>query len=265
MGLIKRKHIQVILTQFKNNWVREAIYRNNFLLTLVTDLTWIVVEFMLFKVIYSNVTTIAGWTEPQVYFFLGVFFASDALFTTFFQRNFWNFPDLVNRGDLDILLTKPISAVLLATTQTINLTNMLNIILGFGIMKVYADAAGFAGGVHWLLVCLWLLIGLMAAFLMRFTFSLAVFWSERGHIFSYIYYQLFSLATKPDTLYPAFIRYAVLTVLPFALIGSIPARAVLQGLTLSEYVIVFTTLGFFIVFNSFLWKRGLARYQSASS
>ena len=32
-------------------------------------------------------------------FFLGIFFASDALFTTFFQRNFWEFSDLVNKGD----------------------------------------------------------------------------------------------------------------------------------------------------------------------
>ena len=37
-----------------------------------------------------------------------IFFSSDALFTIFFMRNFWMFSDLVNKGELDILLTKPV-------------------------------------------------------------------------------------------------------------------------------------------------------------
>src|SRR5437764_560232 len=103
MTSLARKYARIFGVQLKNNFVREAVYRTNFLTMIAVDLIWIVVEFSLFQVIYANVDTLAGWTKPQIYFFLGLFFASDALFTTFFQRNFWQFSDLVNHGDLDIL------------------------------------------------------------------------------------------------------------------------------------------------------------------
>ena len=54
---------EVYRVQLKNNWVREAVYRTNFLTAVVTDLIWIVIEFSLFTVIYANVTSLAGWTN----------------------------------------------------------------------------------------------------------------------------------------------------------------------------------------------------------
>ncbi len=258
-------YIQVYAVQIKNNFVREAVYRTNFLTALTVDIIWIGVEISLFSVLYSNTTTLAGWTQAQAYFFLGIFFASDALFTVFFQRNFWNFSDLVNKGELDILLTKPIHPLFLALTRSINITSVFNIFLGLGITAHFAHDAGFKGGMHWFGVGFWLLIGLLSATLLRFTFSIWVFWTDRSWALSRLYYQFFSFATKPDTLYPKAIRYLILSVLPFAFIGSVPARALLYGLSLNEYFLVFFVLISFFMINSFLWKFGLKKYQSASS
>lgn len=260
-----RLGLSILRVQLKNNWVREAVYRTNFLTSVAVDMIWITVEFTLFGVIYANAPTLAGWTRDQVYFFLGVFFASDALFTIFFQRNFWNFSDLVNRGELDILLTKPISPVFLSLTRWISLTAGFNFLLGLGIIVRYAPSAGFPGGWHWLNLGFWLLFGLTAAVLLRFAFSVWIFWTERGFIFSRLYYQFFSFATKPDTLYPKAIRYLIMTALPFAFIGSIPARAVIHGLTTQEIAVLVVVLISFFFLNRSLWKAGLRRYQSASS
>ena len=263
MGL--RKYAEIFRVQLKNNWVREAVYRTNFLTSLVTDLIWIGVEMTLFTVIYANVPTLAGWTKPQVYFFLGIFFASDALFTTLFQRNFWNFSDLVNKGELDILLTKPVHPLFLALTRYIGLTAVFNIILGLTIAIQYAKPAEFPGGWHWVLVPFWLLVGLATALVVRFAFSIWIFWTERSWALSRMYYQFFAFATKPDTLYPPAIRYLILTALPFAFIGSIPSRALLHGLQTWEYVLVAVVLTTFTALNTVLWRMGLRRYQSASS
>ncbi|MBI4925787.1 MAG: ABC-2 family transporter protein [Bdellovibrio sp.] len=103
-----KKYCEVYRIQIKNNLAREASYRTNFFTIALVDLVWICVEFSLFKVIYANTPSLAGWRQEQVFFFLGVFFTSDALFTLLFQRNFWTFSDLVNRGELDVFLTKPI-------------------------------------------------------------------------------------------------------------------------------------------------------------
>lgn len=257
---------EIFRVQLKNNFVREAVYRSNFLTMVAVDLIWIAVEFSLFAVIYANTTTLAGWTQDQIYFFLGIFFASDALFTTFFQRNFWNFSDLVNRGELDILLTKPVHPLFLALTRWFNLTAIFNLALGIGIALRYSEPAGFKGGLlGWLELGVWLLVGLLTAVQLRFAFSIWIFWTERSWAMSRLYYQFFAFATKPDTLYPQMVRYIILTFLPFAFIGSIPARAVLQGLHPAEYVMVAAVITGFWIFNALMWRAGLKRYQSASS
>lgn len=259
------KYARVYGVQLKNNWVREAVYRTNFLTSVATDIIWMAVELSLFTVIYANVSTVAGWTREQVFFFLGVFFAADSLFTTFFQRNFWMFSDLVNRGELDILLTKPVHPLFLALSRWINLTAIFNLFLGLGIAIRYAGPAGFEGGWRWLLLGVWLVIGVLTALLLRFAFSIWAFWTERSWAFSRMYYQFFAFATKPDTLYPKAIRYTILTVLPFGFIGSVPARALLHGLEPGEYVLIAVVLSSFFFVNSLLWRAGLRRYQSASS
>lgn len=267
MQLLKRTthYFEIFLVQVKNNWVREAVYRTNFLTAVMVDIIWIAVEFGLFSILYSNVSNLAGWTKYQTYFFLGVFFSCDALFTIFFQRNFFAFSDLITKGDLDILLTKPVHPLFLALTRWINLTGVFNFITGIIIAVHFAGLAGFEGGLRWFLMLFWFAISLVIAVLLRFAFAVWIFWTDRNWALLRLYYQFFSLATKPDNLYPKAIRYMILTILPFAWISSVPARALLHGLTAREYVLAFFIIGFFFILDIYLWHGGLKRYQSASS
>lgn len=255
----------IFKTTLKNNFVKEFIYRSNAFAMTFADLIWVVVEFAFFEVIYSNIGSINGWGRNETFFFLGIFISSDALFTTFFQRSFWNLPFVINHGDLDVLLTKPVHSVFLATTRDINFTQALNLILGIWIMHHYGELAGFAGGLAWVGVLFWILIGLTTQFLMRFVSVVCAFWLERGITVSMLYYQLYSLANKPSGLYPLAIRYVIKTALPFAFMGSIPAQSLMGTLPLSDYGLVLAVLSAYTLFSIFLWKKGLRRYQSASS
>lgn len=259
------RYAEIYWVQLKNNWVREAVYRSNFITQLFVDLIWIAVEASLFTVIYAHVPTLAGWNVHQVYFFLGMFFASDALFSTFFARNMWRFSDLVNRGELDLFLTKPANALFLILTRWISISSLLNFVFGVGIMAWFGERAGFAGGIQWLNVAFWITFGLLAQLVLRFAFSIWVFWTERSWAMTRLYYQFFAIATKPDTLYPVLMRYTLLTALPFAFIGSVPARAVLYGLSATEYVWISGSMLGLLALDWLLWRRGLRRYQSASS
>ena len=255
----------VFKTTLKNNFVKEFQYRSNTFAMTFADLIWVAVEFAFFEVIYSNVGAINGWGRNETFFFLGIFISSDALFTTLFQRSFWEFPYLINKGDLDILLTKPVHAVFLATTKDINFTQIVNLFLGLWIIHRYGQAAGFAGGFAWIGVFFWINIGLFTQFLMRFISVVCAFWLERGITVSALYYQLYSLSNKPSGLYPNVVRYLIKTAIPFAFIGSIPAQALMGRLPLSDYFLVAAVLAIYVWFCALFWKKGLKRYQSASS
>ena len=51
---------------------------------------------------------VAGWSEPQYFFFVGCYFALNGLIETLFLENCNEFAELVRTGDLDFLLLKPI-------------------------------------------------------------------------------------------------------------------------------------------------------------
>lgn len=255
----------VFLTSLKNNFVREFIYRSNTIALTLADMVWVVVEFAFFEVIYSNTLAINGWTREQVFFFLGLFIASDSLFTTFFQRAFWTFPYMVNHGDFDALLTKPTNAVFLATFRDINFTQILNLFLGLFMVHHYGEAAGFTGGLAWFGVAFWVLIGLLTQYLVRFFFVIWVFWIERGIMVSRLYYAFYALANKPEGLYPQAVRYLIKTALPFAFMGSIPAEVLTGRGSAWNYLLVIGVLSLYGFSLTYLWKRGLRRYQSASS
>ena len=259
------KYAEIYRVQINNNFVREAVYLTNFLATLIVDLVWMAVQVSLFAVIYSATDTLAGWTKPQVYFFLGIFFTSDAVYSTLFNRNFWQFSDLVNKGELDILLTKPVHPLFLALTRFISLTNGFNVFVGMAIAIKYAGPAGFDGGWKWLLILPWLVIGNLTALLLRFAFAVWVFWTDRSWAVTRLYFGFFTLADKPDPIFPGFIRFLLLTAIPFAFIGSVPARALLHGLSAGEYAEVAAVIIAFYYFDKMMWRKGLARYQSASS
>jgi ABC-2 type transport system permease protein len=261
------KYLKVYLIQLKNNWVREAIYRTNFLTAAFVDLIWIGVEFSLFTIIYANTKSLAGWTKEEVYFFLGVFFAADAFFTAFFQRNFWLFSDLINKGELDIFLTKPINPLFLALSRYMNLTAVFNIILGLAIMIKFSSYTNFNiyEVKNWGLVFFWLFISLTTQVLLRFSFCVWAFWTQRAFALSRLYYQFYMMASKPDSIYPKVIAYIIKTILPFALISSFPAKALLKKLSFKEFILVFFVLTFFYLLDLKLWKKGLKNYQSASS
>jgi len=260
-----RAYWDVFKTSLKNNLVREFIYRTNTIALTVADLVWVAIELAFFEVIYSNTQAINGWNREQVFFFLGIFIASDSLFTTFFQRSFWTFPFMVNQGDLDVLLTKPVSPLFLATFRDINFSQVLNLILGLFIVHHYGPSAGFTGGWAWLLVGFWVLIGLLTQYLIRFFFVIWVFWLERGITVSRLYYQFYALANKPQGLYPKFIQYLLKTALPFAFMGSVPAEALMGRSSAWSYGLVFIILGIYGLLLRNLWRAGLRRYQSASS
>ncbi len=260
-----RTYWDVLTTVFKNNIVREFIYRANTIALTVADLIWVLVEFAFFEVIYSNIGEINGWNREQTFFFLGIFISSDALFTTFFQRSFWNFPYLISQGDLDVLLTKPINAAVLATFKELNFSQLINLVLGLYIVHHYGAAAGFDGGWAWLGVAFWIFVGLVTQYLMRFLFCIWSFWLDRGLTVSRLYYQFYALANKPDGLYPGAVRFLIKTALPFAFMGSIPAIVLTHRGDGWEYLLVLGVLSAYVLFLTFLWKRGLRKYQSASS
>ena len=73
---------------------------------------------------------------------------------------------------------------------------------------------------------------------------------------------------RPDSIYRGFIRKVLFTILPMALVASVPSRLLLYGLTSQnqKYLIIqILIVSILLVLTRLFWKIGLKRYESAQS
>jgi len=100
---------------------------------------------------------------------------------------------------------------------------------------------------------------------MRFFFSATAVIFSRAENLQYLWYHLYRLGIRPDTIYTPWLKFVVLTALPVGLIASVPARLVL-GLAspwLALWVVAMAVVSVWL--SGLFWRWTLTFYQSASS
>jgi ABC-2 type transport system permease protein len=87
---------------------------------------------------------------------------------------------------------------------------------------------------------------------------------DAGNI-QFIWHQLHRLATRPDPIYPNFLRITVLFVFPVAFLASVPARILVEGLKPELMFGALFMAGALLWLSNFFWEKALKHYSSASS
>ena len=115
-----------------------------------------------------------------------------------------------------------------------------------------------------------LLIGSLAAgFALRYLVHLLtivpVFWWQRGQGLQMMYWHMARFIERPDRIYTGIVRVVLTTVLPFALMASVPARFYLEPFDARLCLHVTLVLLAFVAATALAWRAGLRAYSSASS
>ena len=109
----------------------------NFILQCMSSISWAVMNFGLFKIVYQHTSSIgrgSGWEENEFFIFLGTVWVVNSLVQTFFMANAEEFSELIRTGNLDFALLKPIDTQFLISFPRINWAQLPNGILGVGLI-----------------------------------------------------------------------------------------------------------------------------------
>jgi ABC-2 type transport system permease protein len=197
---------------------------------------------------------------------MGVLFVVDAIWMVLFSENLDRFSEKVRRGDLDLLLTKPVNSQFMMSFQKSNFAYVFNIGLSFG--WLFWALARHPEGIPWARMPLLIVLipcSVAIVYGIRFFFTASALIFTRAENINYLWYQIYRLGTRPDAIYPPWLRYAVLTFVPVGFLASVPARLLMEtpdpllfGATIMMAVIcVWASRRF--------WKFALTFYSSASS
>jgi ABC-type uncharacterized transport system permease subunit len=228
-------------------------------------------SFILFiRVMYTNVDTFAGYTENETLLLMLVGQVSFYISWLIFYINLNEIGRLVNKGDLDMLLTKPVPADFYITFKRLStiavirdgLVPMLTVVMVIDWSKLDFTFESMSLG-----ILIWLL-GIIADYFVNFIVRLPVFWFGKGsspiellievsnHVRGEIPFEGLNRQLK--------ILFGI--IIPVAIDVGISTSVILQKSDgYRMLLLAFGVVIIFAVIKNVLWHAALKNYTSASS
>jgi ABC-2 type transport system permease protein len=240
-------------------------YRINFLIRIVTDIFWYLSQVIIFEIIFLHTSRLGTWTLEQTRVFLGLLFFVDSLYMILFHDNLEKMSERVRKGELDMLLTKPIASQFLISLQRMAtaISGNLLIALTYLTWSLLQVPDIKLSNVLWLFILVPL--GLLSLYSIRFIISTLALIIVKAENIQYLWYQVYRLGMRPDQIYQPWLRLTIYTILPVGLIASLPSRILFDGFQLDLFSIALATSISFFYFSQWTWKKALVYYSSASS
>jgi ABC-2 type transport system permease protein len=261
-------HLKLIVSFFKVSSQAELAYRANFFIRLLHSVLNLVTGVLSLVVIFNQVDLLRGWDLPGALALLGVYLLLGALRGLFIGPSLESVAGMdgeIWTGSYDFTLLRPLDQQFLISFRYWRVFALVDLVMAVGVL-VYAlvllGAQLTLGMV--LSFLLTLIAGVTLLYAALLAFSALVFWNP-GFLFTWVINDLFQLARYPVGLYPGWLRLVLTWIIPVGLMTTIPAQALVG--TLSPWMLMITlafTMGAFLL-ATWLFRRGLQKYASASS
>src|SRR5512133_1941950 len=142
MGEIFReiiKHLRIYRLFLKNSLIAQMEYRFNFIGNMTMETGYLLVKLSYVVVVYRSGVKVNGLSPDEILLFIGTFVTLTAVYAGLFMINNFGLRGKIKDGELDILLTKPVSLQFMATLRRVDVT----------IFSVDVIAGGIAVAIAW--------------------------------------------------------------------------------------------------------------------
>lgn len=260
------RYLRLYACFLRFSFSRAMAFRLDFFFRIAMDITWNIMNFIFFWVMYQYTPILAGWSFDQMLIFLGGVFVEDALNMTVFTSNMWWLPIAINKGDLDYHLTRPVAPLFVLSLREFAANSFVNLLIAASLLTWvlwrYPAKLG-AGAISAFL--LFLLVGLFLNYTLQMIFLIPTFWMHSSNGLREMLFSMEQYSSRPYGIFNGWMARIITTILPFALIVSFPVRMLFEGFTLPlmAHMLGVTVAAFLIMLA--MWRAGLRAYASASS
>lgn len=260
------RYCRLYLQFIKFSVGRAMEFRFDFYFRIIMDVFYYLVNIAFFKILFIHAGSLGDWTEPQAMIFVGCFIMVDAINMTLFSNNTWMIPQLVNKGDLDYYLVRPVTSFFMVNFREFAVNSFINLLmtLGFLIYALWAYPEPISLG-RYVLFTILLINGAWVFHLARLLFLLPVFWTHTGRGFEMVFWSMEKFAERPHGIYKGWIRVVLMTVLPFCVMAAIPAEMIFNKNPWFYAVWGIGTGIIFFMLILLIWRIAIRGYSSASS
>src|SRR5476651_200567 len=120
------RYANIWLAQVRYTVVREMMFKANFILWVIVDLSWFGLHLSFIQFLYLQVNTIASWSKWEMILLVTTNMLIQQIFQMFLMTNITKLPELIRTGKLDYFLAQPASAQFLVSTRYFELGSVVS-------------------------------------------------------------------------------------------------------------------------------------------
>jgi len=277
-------YLKVFLTFARNSLVRDMSFRFNFVLTCFSSLSWALMNFLLFKIVYQHTDSIGvgtGWFENEFFIFLGTIWLINSVIQTFFMTNATEFSEMIRTGNLDFALLKPIDTQFLISFPRVNWAQIPNGLLGLALViyslgELMKDPGKqiSVGPFEWLLYAFFICCGVLVMYSVMIILASTAIWLGRNQNLHTFWFYITNFYRYPMEIYEksgiGMALWGTFTfVVPILVVSNVPARILAQPMERGWYswqsLYAIFAAGASLMVSRWVFKTALRSYRSASS
>lgn len=260
------RYLRLLIVTARYHIMREMEFSANFFVSISIHLFFILANLAFFSVIWYRVGGFGGLTPDQMLFFLGTFHLADGLFMLYAFFSILHFPQLIREGQLDFVLTKPVESQFLVSTKQFGVYSFTDLLLGLAMLVVAMDRLDLAFTPAALVTYAGMVLnGALLQYAFNFIAITTSFWLVKGSGPWTIMFETYQFATKPDGIYPRYLKLILTVVFPLLVVVNFPTAFVLDRLSVWSILWSGVATGGMLWLSHRFWQLGLRSYQSASS
>ena len=260
------RHISLWWSFFSNTLTRDMEFKANFIGSLIVDAVYYGVHYFFFSIIFSYVDTLGIFTSADVKVFLIITFLADTIYMMVFSGNLFNLNKLIVSGDLDFALIRPVNGQFMVSFRYVKSYAIVSLtILGLLLTKLVSENPNDISMDHVGIFILSFILGQTIWYSIDFMIGCLAFWFKNFTVGGWLSHEFLKFAERPDSIYTGILRRTMFSILPMALLSSIPARMLIYGPGWDFLIGQLTVSVIFLCLARFIWKSGIKKYESASS
>lgn len=262
-----RKHLLIYRLFLKNSLITQLEYRSSFVGNLAMEAGYLLVKLSYIVVIQRSGVSINGMSPDEMLLFIGTFITMTAVYAGLFMINNFRLRLKIRDGELDLLLTKPVSLQFMATLRQADPTLFAVDALA-GIVVVVIAWARLGIPVNLLTVggyLAFMAISSAVAYCLFLLPQILSFWLTNTSAIAEVSDSMWDFNNMPMDIYTRWIREVGVFLLPIFVITNFPPMFALGRLPLGYLAWAALLPALLLLLVRLFWRRGLRAYSSASS
>lgn len=239
-------------------------YPNNFLTWFVVDMVWAIINIGFFRILLLAIPQLSGWTFETLAIPLGLLYLLNVVIWGLLWTGLNDIPKDITRGNLDMYLVKPANTQFMVSTRYIGMNLFPSAVAGIFLLW-YGFSANQIPSIMVLIIPIGFIAAAIIAYSLWFMSVTIAFWFNRLFNISHVIPNAIDAARYPVTIFHPFIQFLFTYILPFALLGFLPAEIILGRKSPLMLFLPIALAAILLYLSHLFWNFSLRRYQSASS